>query len=112
MLESELNVYGVNLNDPSTYVDRSGLYKMLNCRAELFWQLKELMEGEPLFIQIPPNEDLRRELASIRYEVTQSGKIMIESKDKIIKRVGSSPDIADAVALACMGEYEGDYDDE
>ena len=51
-----------------------------------------------------PEEDgeILEELTSIHYKVTASG-ILIEEKDIIKKRLGRSPNKADAIALA-MGD--------
>ena len=102
-----INLYEVNFGAGSTYVDSSGLYPMGNYRAEVFWQLKELLEGDPVYINLPKEEDLRRQLNTIRFKLP-NGKVIVESKDDINKRVGRSIDEADAVALACMGMYD-DY---
>jgi hypothetical protein len=42
---------------------------------------------------------LINELATIEWHVTSAGKIMIELKENIKKRLGCSPDHADALAL-------------
>ena len=69
-----------------------------NWRAEAFWKLREAMEkGE---LSLPDDDDLRADLSALRYIFTQDGRIQIESKDECRKRLGRSPDRADAVALA------------
>ena len=40
------------------------------------------------------------DLSALRYVFTQDGRIQLESKDDVRKRLGRSPDRADAVALA------------
>ena len=68
-----------------------------NVRAELFWRLGEaLQRGE---VSIPRNDRLTAELSALRYEITATGKIRLEPKEQTKKRVGRSPDLADAVAL-------------
>ena len=100
-----VEVYGINFGEKSEYTDRTGFYKMSNFRSEVFWQLKELMEfGVPSFIALPIDNGLRRELATIRFSVPM-GRILLEDKAKIEQRIGTSTDMADAVALACMGVY-------
>jgi hypothetical protein len=69
-----------------------------NKRAEIFWTLRERMEkGE---ISLPEDEELLADLSALRYTFTQDGRIQLESKDEVRKRLGRSPDRADAVALA------------
>jgi len=65
-----------------------------NSRAELFWNLRERMEEGALSIQ--GDATLIEQMASIRYEFTSRGRIKLESK----ANMASSPDRADAVALA------------
>ena len=48
---------------------------------------------------IPASETLRSELTALRYYV-RSGRLAIESKDEAKKRLGRSPDHADALILA------------
>lgn len=75
--------------------DRPGLYA--NKRAEIFWRLrKALEEGE---VSLPDSEPLLAELSAFRFDYTGKGKIELEAKAETKKRVGRSPDLADAVAL-------------
>lgn len=69
-----------------------------NLRAVAYWRLRKLLEaGE---IALPADEDLFRELLAVRWSPTSSGKIRIEPKDELRKRIGRSPDRADAVSMA------------
>ncbi|MBW1971243.1 MAG: hypothetical protein JRI44_00170 [Deltaproteobacteria bacterium] len=70
--------------------------KYLNMRAEIFFGLKEIINQ----IDIPDDEELEGELSQIRYGYTSAGLLKIESKDEIKRRLGRSPDKADALALA------------
>jgi len=72
--------------------------KFFNKRSEMFWNLRDLIIQKK--IALPKNTLLANELASIRYEYTGKSQIKIEAKDEIKKRLGKSPDIADALALA------------
>ncbi len=65
-----------------------------NLRSQMYWQLREdLRLGR---IAIPKIQSLHRELTTPLYEV-KSGKVVVESKDEIKKRIGHSPDGSDAV---------------
>lgn len=74
--------------------------RFLNSRAEMYWNLRNWIRDTG---RIPRNDQLKRELNDIRYEVRSDGRIKIESKDEIRKRTGKSPDHADALALAVSG---------
>jgi hypothetical protein len=49
---------------------------------------------------LPPDDQLAVDLSSPRWKTVPGGKIVIESKDDLRKRIGRSPDKGDAVALA------------
>jgi hypothetical protein len=67
----------------------------LNWRATMWRRMKEwLVNGS-----IDADERLAIDLASPGYHINHSGKLVIESKDEIVKRIGRSPDDADALAL-------------
>lgn len=73
--------------------------KFANARAEWFWGLRERFEQGD--IDIDPNDDeLATQLGQIRFEYTSRGQIKIESKDDMLKRGVTSPDRADALAIA------------
>ena len=80
---------GAKALDPINYV---------NMRAQLWFDLGVwLAEGGSL----PPNDgDLTREILAPSYEVMKDGRIQVESKDEIKKKIGNSPDRADALCLA------------
>lgn len=89
LTELDLPVVGVNVGTAAS--DRE---RFANLRAEIFWTLRERFEaGE---IDIEEDDELASQLASIRYLITSSGKVQIESK----REQEGSPDRADALSLA------------
>ena len=66
-----------------------------NKRAEIWFRMADWVKRGGV---LPNNQKLRKELASVTYTF-QNGKFKLESKDMIKKRLGFSPDIADALAL-------------
>jgi len=91
-----------------------------NARAEAYWRLRMALSPEadnPLSIADTP--ELRRmayELPMAHYKFTSAGKIILEPKEDIKKRLGKSPDLADALAqtyahapLASMRGWEDLY---
>jgi hypothetical protein len=100
----------VNVGKASDAHDKSGVYQFANLRAQLFWQLREALDPESgEDIALPDDRQLRVELSAMRYKI-QSGKIRIEPKEDIKKRLGYSPDRADAVALAWYGCNQPAFD--
>ena len=86
---------GVNVSERSTDPDRYH-----NLRAELWWNMRELLDPDKDPVALPPDDELLSELASVKYKVDARGAIQIESKEDMKKRLGHSPDRADAVVLA------------
>ena len=88
---------GVNVAEKSSDTER-----FHNLRAELWWRLRELLDPDKEPIALPDDDELLAELASVKYKVDARGAIQIESKDEMRKRLGHSPDRADAVVLATL----------
>jgi hypothetical protein len=71
--------------------------EFVNRRAEAYWNLREaLRKGE---VSLPRDEDLREELCAVRVGVGSSGRVKLETKEEMRRRLGRSPDRADAVAM-------------
>lgn len=101
MKETEIAVLGVVPSETSTARTAEGRMGFLNRRAEITWRLREALDPtarEP--IALPPDPQLRADLASYRWKLRSGGVIRVESKDDIKKRLGRSPDRGDAVILA------------
>ncbi|MDB5600749.1 MAG: terminase [Xanthobacteraceae bacterium] len=84
---------------------RDGQLKFANKRAEAWWRFREELDpdqegGSP--IALPPDPELRADLAAPAYEVGPRG-LLIESKDDIRKRLGRSPGKGDAVVM-CLSQ--------
>lgn len=87
-----LPVDGINVGMTAMHPE-----KFINRRAEVYWNLKLLAErGE---LSLPADDELLSELRAVRYLV-RNGKIVLEAKAEIKKRLGRSPDKSDALALA------------
>ena len=97
-MELGLPVVGINTGESASL---SGQYK--NLRAELWHKAKEWFEQR--HCRIPRDERLMFELCSPRYSFESSGKIRMETKDEMKKRIGhrGSPDYADAFVLTFAG---------
>lgn len=70
--------------------------KFTNKRAELAWHLRAMLEAGGC---LPNSEQVRSELTAFRFLI-RSGRIAIEGKDELKKRLGRSPDHADAIILS------------
>lgn len=100
--EDNLNVHPFNASESTEMTDRSGELEFANKRAAAWWNFRELLD--PAFgstVALPPDDRLIGDLtAPHRGRMTSSGKLTIESKDDIRKRLGRSTDDGDAVVMA------------
>lgn len=99
------HVNAVNVAERSDYValSREGdpLFKMRNVRAELHWRFREALDPDGgADIALPPDNEIVADLCAARYRMLAGGVIQIEEKEAIIKRIGRSPDVGEAVMLA------------
>lgn len=79
--------------------DRSGIMRMRNVRAWLWWNLRDMLDpdkGDDL--ALPPDPEIVADLTSARWKPTVSG-VQVEDKIEIIKRIGRSPDCGEAIVL-------------
>ncbi len=80
--------------------DWSGTLKFFNKRAQLWWAFRDILNPANGFnVSLPKDQQLKAELCAPTYQM-RSGKIIVESKKEIIKRLGRSTDKADAVIMA------------
>ena len=102
--EQSCSVDPFNASSRSDHKDRSGAHGFLNRRAEAWWHLRELLD--PAFgptLALPDDDELIGDLSAPRWWPNSGGKIQIEAKSDVRKRLGRSPDAGDAVVMACCG---------
>lgn len=66
-------------------------------RTEMFFNLKQVLEKREVYLI--PSKELKNELLAMEYTFDNEGRFKLVSKDIIKKKLGRSPDFADAVAL-------------
>jgi hypothetical protein len=101
LLEQKYNITGINVARKSWFPNEFN-----NLRSQLWYNLRQCLNpnaDNP--IVLPNDPDLIEELSNINYSFDSQGRIKIESKDDMKKRLGRSPDRADAVCLSLIG-YE------
>lgn len=83
------------------YVDeRTGVIEMLNARSYMHWALREWLNPlNKTGAALPPDDLLKEEITSVKWSLRGNGKLQIEEKAEIKKRIGRSPDRLDAVLL-------------
>lgn len=68
-----------------------------NLREELDTNLSYFIQNKEPTIQLPKDDKLIKQLSSRKFSIDSKGKIQIEPKKEMKKRLGESPDRADAV---------------
>jgi hypothetical protein len=112
---------GINAGAGSRYMFRDAdghpIYRMKNVRAEYHWRLREALDpvnGDN--IALPPGGEILTQLCSMRYKLLAGGVgtdkppiVQIELKDDIKKRIGKSPDEAEAIMLANFQDNSAEW---
>lgn len=79
----------------------SGEPGFANCRSAAWWTLRELLDpANGWEIALPADDLLTGDLTAVKWRVTSAGRIQVESKEEIRKRLGRSTDHGDAVIQA------------
>jgi hypothetical protein len=73
--------------------------RFLNRRAETYWRLREEFQAGRIDLD-PDDDELAKQLAQIRWHENSKGQVVIESKESMRRRGVTSPDRADALAMA------------
>ena len=79
--------FGAHASRPEQYVNK---------RAEMWSDLAQWIRTAGV---LPDLADLKADLCQVRYDYDASGRLRLESKEKLKERTGKSPDLADALAL-------------
>ena len=109
--EQGYRVVAFNAAGGSAHLDRSGELGYVNRRSAAWWNLREMLD--PSFgptIALPPDDDLVGDLTAPVYRVTSGGRIVVEGKDDIRRRLGRSTDAGDAVVMAFALPEPDDYE--
>lgn len=87
--------------------DRTGKLGFTNVRSAAYWHVRELLD--PAFdpvLALPPDDLMISDLTTPKWE-EQTGlppKIKVEPKDRVVARLGRSPDRGDAVVMAMWAD--------
>lgn len=105
LMDNDIKPVMFNGTEASTArtVDRT--LEFYNKRAEAYWKFREALDPSQEFgspISLPPDTALKAELAAPLFDLRRNG-IILEDKDDIRKRLGRSPNRADAVVM-CWSE--------
>lgn len=98
--QETLDVSGYSSSGASVRKDKTGQLGFVNLRAESYWMFRESLDPDSgLNVALPKDQELLSDLCTARWSLKSGSKIQIESKRDIIKRIGRSPNTADAVVI-------------
>ncbi|MFY9587590.1 MAG: hypothetical protein WAT66_09060, partial [Actinomycetota bacterium] len=83
--------------------DQTGEFGFVNKRSAAWWNLREML-APPSEVCLPPDDILVGDLTAPKWREMAGGRLQVESKDDIRKRLGRSPDRGDAVVMAFFAE--------
>lgn len=103
--ELACQVVAFNASEATDRMDATNQLGFVNKRAAAWWNLREMLDPDGTFqVALPPDDRLTGDLTSPKWRVMSGGRIQIESKDDIRKRLGRSTDDGDAVVQAFWPE--------
>jgi hypothetical protein len=99
--EMGLRTLAFNASTKTEQLDSSGELGFVNCRAGAWWNLREMLDPDSgLAVSLPDDDLLIGDLTAPKWRVVSGGRIQVESKEDIKKRIGRSTDDGDAVVQA------------
>ena len=81
--------------------------KYKNLRAEMWWEVGEMFCSG--LVSIPDDPMLKGQLSAVKYNVSSDGQIRVEPKEETKKRLGRSPDRADALVYGLYSLRYAEY---
>ncbi|RXM79589.1 terminase B [Clostridium tetani] len=87
---------GSNANDNNMYFNKSA-EMWDNVRESLQENFSNFIQGREGTMELPKDDKLIKQLSNRKFSVDSNGKIRLEDKKEMKKRIGESPDRADAV---------------
>ena len=95
--EAGLEVDVVSINVAERAQDPT---RFINLRVELWWQVGRDLSKDEAWDLAAVDDGVISQLVAPKYSVARGGRIQVEAKDDVRRRIGRSPDDADALLLA------------
>lgn len=94
----------------SEMLDQTGEMGFINLRAASWWNMREMLERDEY--DLPPDDKLIGDLTVPKWRLMSGGKIKVEEKDEIRKRLKRSTDDGDSVVQIAMKRNLSAADDD
>lgn len=110
--ELKQDVRPFNAAEHTDRTDYSGEWGFVNKRSASWWNVRELLDPSNGYnVGLPPDDKLTGDLVSAHWKPMSGGKIQVESKEDIRKRISRSTDFADAVIMALFDDESPSADE-
>ncbi len=89
-------------HETTTELDPGGAYELAfaNLKTQMWWAFRRAIVEPGSDLRMIRRERLIQDLLSMHYHVRSERMVQCESKDETRKRIGRSPDAADAAVIA------------
>lgn len=102
LLKEKIQISPIVFGAGTDELDITQSFGFSNLRSLLWWRMREALDpARGRQIALPPDTLLKQELCMPLYEL-RGGKLFVEDRDSIIKRLKRSPDVATAFILALI----------
>jgi hypothetical protein len=102
LLKEKIKISPIVFGAGTDELDITQSFGFTNLRSLLWWRFREALDpSRGRQLALPPDTLLKQELCMPHYEL-RGGKLFVEDRDSIIKRLKRSPDIATAFILALI----------
>jgi len=92
--------HAVKRLDGDPLMDKTGSFVLPNEKAKMWWEFREALDPKsPYNIALPDDRKLIGDLCAVRW-TTKNGKLIVEQKEDVEKRIHRSTDSGDAVVMA------------
>lgn len=100
----------LNVGTHTSATDSTGQIRFYNLKSQATWKLREALDpNKGATLCLPPDERLAEDLAAPRWKNMAGGKLLVEEKKEVRKRIGRSPDRGDAVVLVNWLNGDAEY---
>jgi len=101
------NVYSCKFSEGANKLsDVTGVREFANLKAYLYWCVRDWLDpANKTNAALPYNDKLLEEATEIKWKIQSNGKIIIEPKEELEKRLKRSPDYFDALANTFYPEW-------
>jgi len=103
------NIHVVNFIGGSSVIPDTSNFRYKNLRAQCYWYLKIAFDEHKIG-NMKFSDKLQADLSTIRYSIEGDKQIKIESKQELKKRIGRSPDLADALSYVYWAKIHDKID--